>query len=341
MSKKILVLVHEGLVPPKEFDEKKINWEFCEWVTEYDVIQALKKLGHKVEVLDVRSDLKKIRETIENFSPNIVFNLMEMFDGEVIFDQNVVSYLQLLRMPFTGCNPRGLILARDKALTKKILKYHRIPCPNFFTYPRNRKVAVPSHMKFPMIVKCLHEEASYGIAQASVVHSEEKLFERVEFIHTQLFDDAIIEQFVEGKEYYCAILGNYQLKTFPLWELRFENSDSPEKEFYTRSAKFSENYRNRKGILTARAQLDSELEQRVQKLCKRAYRQLGLNGYARIDIRITSDEKIYILEANPNPDISSRDDFASSAKFSGLKYEDLINKILTLGLSWHKNISSN
>jgi len=335
VSKRILVLVHKQLVPPENFDEKKINWDFCDWVTEYDVIQNLKKLGHQVLTLGVISDLRKIRDAIEKFEPHIVFNLMEMFDGEVIFDQNVVSYLQLLRMPFTGCNPRGLILARDKALTKKILKYHRVLCPNFFTFPRNKKIKTPKHMQYPMIVKCLHEEASYGIAQASVVTNEEKLLERVRYIHTQLYDDAIVEQFIEGKEYYCAVLGNYKLKTFPLWELKFENSENPEKEFYTRSAKFNEKYRSKKGILTKRADIDPELEEKIQKICKKVYRLLGLNGYARIDLRVADDGKVYILEANPNPDISMRDDFSSSAKFEKVEYQELLTKILSLGLSWH------
>jgi D-alanine-D-alanine ligase len=335
MTKRILVLMHQGLVPPESVNESDINWEFCEWATEYDVVTALRKLGYEVLPIGMMGDLKAFRAIVDNFKPHIVFNLMEMFDGEVTFDQNVVSYLQMLKIPFTGCNPRGLMIARDKALTKKILNYHRIRCPKFHVFPKNKKTKLAKHLSFPLIVKCLNEEASYGISQASVVHSEEKLMERVQFIQTQLLDDAIVEEFIAGKEYYCGVMGNYQLKVLPVWELHFDKSENPDKEFYTRSAKFNEKYRDKKGIWTGRAQVSKELDDKIQKACKKTYKVLNLSGYARVDLRVDENEEVYVIEANPNPDISSRDDFASSALHQKVKYPDLIKKIVSLGLAWH------
>ncbi|TNF00260.1 MAG: D-alanine--D-alanine ligase, partial [Deltaproteobacteria bacterium] len=174
-KKRILVIMHKDLVPPDDVDPKKLDPFTTTYLTEADVIYTLKSLGHEVKAIGIISDLVPLREAIEVFKPHIVFNLLEEFDGEAVFDQNVVSYLELLRVPYTGNNPRGLIFARDKALTKKILTYHRIKTPKFHVFPKNKKTKRPSQLNFPLIVKCLDEEASLGISQASVVHNDEKL----------------------------------------------------------------------------------------------------------------------------------------------------------------------
>ncbi|MFT6071332.1 MAG: D-alanine-D-alanine ligase [Bacteriovoracaceae bacterium] len=338
MSKlRILVLVHEALVPPEDTGKSHEEIEFEPWVTEYHVVSTLKKMKHEVMVLGAYSDLSVIRSAVDEFKPHIVYNLLEEFDGQALFDQNVVSYLELLRVPYTGCNPRGLILARDKSLAKKILTYHRIPTPKFFVFPKNKKLKRPKHLEFPLMVKCLTEEASFGISQASVVHNDEKLQERIEYINNKLGDDALVEQFIEGRELYVGILGNYRQKVMPVWELFFEKVEKPEKEFYSSRAKFNKKYRSKKGIKTGPAELDPALEKKVYSICKRAYKVLNLNGYARIDLRLTSEGNVYILEANPNPDISATDELAQSALHIKIKYKDLLSKILSLGISWTKS----
>lgn len=332
-------MVHLDLVPPENITLDESERDNSPFVTEYDVIQGLKKLGHDIRVLGIYDDLKPIRETVEEFEPHIVYNLLEEFDGNSLFDQNVVSYLELLKIAYTGCNPRGLILGRDKALAKKLLSFHRIKTPKFKVYPKNKplkKQLLPKWLKYPLIVKCLFEEASYGIAKASVVHSDEKLKERLEYIHKNLQTDAIVEEFVEGKEFYVGVLGNYRLKTLPVWELVYENSENPEKEIYSQAAKWNNAYRKRKGVGHKKASLDSELEKKVQTVCKKAYKCLNLNGYARIDLRITSDHQIYILEANPNPNIAKDDEFAKSAAQLKIKYPELLTEIIRLGISWAK-----
>ncbi|MCB0393352.1 MAG: ATP-grasp domain-containing protein [Bdellovibrionales bacterium] len=333
-KRRVLVLLHKDLIPPDTVP-KGYDIENASWKTEYHVIQALKKLGHEVRVTGILGDLNPIRTSIHEFNPHIVFNLLEEFDGEAVYDQNVVSYLELLKTPYTGANPRGLILARDKSLTKKILSYHRVPAPSFLVFPRNRSTRI-KEVRFPQIVKCLNEEASMGISQASVVNSLEKLKDRVHYLHKTFQVDAISEDFIEGSEYYVGVLGNYALKTLPVWELKFEKSDAPKKEIYSEKAKFSDKYRNRKGIRTGPAEL-SELEiKEISNLAKRTYKALGLSGYARIDFRRGTDSKFYVLEANPNPDIAYDDEFAMSAQHAGISYADLISKILKLGLDWSK-----
>lgn len=337
MSKlRILVLVHEALVPPEDVKKSAEEIEFEPWVTEYHVISTLRKMKHDVKVVGVYSDLSVIRQSVTDFNPHVIYNLLEEFDGEALFDQNVVSYLELLRVPYTGCNPRGLILARDKALAKKILAYHRIPTPKFQVFPKNKKTKRQKGLEFPLIVKCLTEEASFGISKASVVHNDEKLQERVEYINNKLNDDALVEEFIEGRELYVGIIGNYRQKLMPVWELFFDKAEKPEKEFYSNRAKFNKKYRSKKGIHTGPAKLDSTLEKKIYSVCRRAYKVLNLSGYARIDLRVTSEGKVYILEANPNPDISATDELAQSALHAKIKYKDLLKKILSLGMAWTK-----
>lgn len=328
--------MHKDLVPPDDVDPKKLDPFTTTYLTEADVIYTLKSLGHEVKAIGIISDLVPLKEAIEVFKPHIVFNLLEEFDGEAVFDQNVVSYLELLRVPYTGNNPRGLIFARDKALTKKILTYHRIKTPKFHVFPKNKKTKRPSQLNFPLIVKCLDEEASLGISQASVVHNDEKLQERVTFINKKWGVDAIAEQFVEGREFYVGVIGNYQLKVLPVWELEFNKSEEPGKELYSQRAKFNENYRKKKGITTKKAKIEPELEKKIVEVCKRTYKVLNLNGYARIDLRVDAKNRIYVIEANPNPDIASEDEFASSADYINLKYPELLEKILSLGIAWSK-----
>ncbi len=331
---RILLLVHSDLIPPQKVVEKELDWADIDWVTEYDVNKALRSLGHEVLVVGITDSLKQLREEIREFKPQIVFNLLEEFKGEAIFDQNVVSYLELLGVPYTGSNPKGLIIGRDKALSKKILAYHKIKTPKFQVIPRNNPRRKLTLKDYPVIVKCLNEEASLGLSQASVVHNEEKLRERAEYIHSKFWTDAIAEQFIKGKEYFVGVMGNYRLETLPVWELKFEQSDNPESEFYSTAAKFDVEYRGRKGISTGPADLPEEKCKELQKLAKRAYRALGLSGYARMDVRVDEEGKAYLLEANPNPDISEFDDLPNSAKKAGYTYKQLLEKIIRLGRQW-------
>lgn len=326
MSKLIYVIVHTDLEPPEKPED--INRFETPWVTEYDVIQQLKKNGHEVKVIGLYNDLSPLLEAIKEKKPDIVFNLLEEFNGDSQMDYHIVALLEALKVKYTGCNSKGLALAKDKALSKKILKHHHVGTPNFYTLPKGKKRKLPKNLRYPLIVKCLYEEASYGIAQASVVASEDKLQERVQYIHEKLEQDAIIEEFIEGTELYVGVIGNKQLKTLPIWELKFENVDNPEKEIYSQRAKWNEKYRKRKGIETGPAKLDKAVEDKVIKTCKKVYQILNLNGYARIDIRLTAENKIYILEANPNPNIASDDEFAKSAAHMKVKYKDLIEELM-------------
>ena len=329
---RVLALMHSYLVPPDDVtghDLLEVKWK-----TEYDVTATLEDMGHDILKLGMQDDLGVIRKAVTDWKPDIAFNLTESFDEIGVFDQNIVSYLELLRLPYTGCSPRGLVLSRDKALSKKLMAYHRIPVPDFFVVRRGRKTRVPKRMGFPLIVKSLTQEASIGISQASIVDAEDKLRERVAFIHSSIQTDAIVEQYIEGRELYVGLIGNDRLQVFPVWEMMFEKMPGDVHRIATERVKWSRKYQKKHGIATGLAELPEGLVPKIQHLCKRVYRALDLSGYARIDLRLDANDRVYVLEANPNPQIAFGEDFAESAEKMGVSYEALLQKILNVGLRW-------
>jgi len=335
---RVLVLLHPNLMPPDSlagYSEREIHV----WKTEYDVVSTLRSIGHEVRPLGVQHELKPIRDEIDNWKPHVVFNLLEQFHGETVYDQNVASYLELTRIPYTGCNPRGLMLARGKDLSKKLLTYHRIPVPAFAVFPMRRKVRRPSHLALPLIVKSLSADASEGIAQASVVDTDERLAERVEFIHERIGTAAIAEQYIDGRELYVGVLGNQRLRVLPIWELEFGNLPAGAWPIATEKVKHNPDYQERWGILQGPAEdLSPELYARIERTAKRICRTLELDGYCRIDFRLGTDGIPYFLEANPNPEIARIEEFAEAALHGGLEYPDLLQKIVALGMSRSRSI---
>jgi D-alanine-D-alanine ligase len=334
MKKKlrILVLMHPDFMPPdslKGYSDKEIH----AWKTEYDVVSTLRASGHEVMALGVQHELKPIRDTIDEWKPDVVFNLLEQFHGETAYDQNVASYLELMRIPYTGCNPRGLMLARGKATSKKLLSYHRIPTPAFAVFPIGRKVKRPARLNFPLIVKSLTEDSSVGIAQASLVDNDEKLVERVTFVHEKVGTDAIVEQFIDGREIYVGVFGNDRLTVLPIWELEFGDGAQGRARIATEKLKHDLEYQEKRGIIQGPAKdISPELRNRLRNTVKRICRTLELDGYARIDFRLTADGVPYFLEANPNPEIARIEEFASAAAHDGIDYPLLLNKIVALGM---------
>jgi len=329
---RVLALMHPDLVPPPDAASLSAEDRF-RFKTEYDVTSTLTALGHEVRALGVQDELHPIRDAVEEFKPDVAFNLLEEFQGNILFDQNVVSLLELLRVPYTGCNPRGLIISREKALSKKLLVYHRIRVPAFHAFPMGLKVKRPRQLGFPLIVKSLTEHSSLGISKASIVYDDAELADRVKFIHRRVKTDAIAEQFIEGREVYVGVLGNERLTALPTRELVIasEHSDAP--TIATEKVKHDLQYQERHGIEQKPAvDLLPAVESALPHLSKRIYRILGLSGYARIDYRIGPEGSIWCLEANPNPEISMGEEFASAALQAGITYSELLQRLLNLGL---------
>ena len=333
---RVMLLVHATLVPPEDLEDYE-DPRMPKYQTEFDVKHALLRLGHEVRVVGAYDDLAPIRETIETWRPHIVFNLLEEFAGNPAFDYYVVSYLEMLDIPYTGCNPRGLLLARDKALSKILLAHHRIRVPEFAVFPRGKAIDTRRRWRYPLIVKSLLQEGSTGLSQASLVTSDEQLRKRVAFIHRRTHGDAIAEQYIEGRELYVTVLGNRRLTVLPFREITFSRRDDGPLRVATHRVKWNYDYRERWGIDYRFAHnLPRGMAERICKLCKRAYRILDLDGYARFDLRIDGEQQVYVLEANPNPAIAESEDSAFSAEKAGLSYDALIQKILNLGLRRHR-----
>jgi D-alanine-D-alanine ligase len=314
---RVLVLLHPDLIRPSSApDEERI-------------VRTLRKAGHEVRTVGVLDEWEPLRTEIVSFKPNIAFNMLEEFAYKSFYDQNVVSFLQMAGVPFTGNTPRGLILARDKMLTKKVLAYHGIKTPRCVVYPVGGKFEPPSELGFPLFVKSKIEDASLGISQSSIVRSEVKLKERVRFIHESIGTDALAEEFIEGKDVYVGIVGNGKLHVFPPWELVANGK----RVFATANLKHSRKFRRKFRVKLRRAKsLAPNLESSIIDIARRVFQALYLSGYARIDFRVTTDGTPYVLEANPNPDLSKDECLARAAADCGVGYPELLEKILHAGM---------
>lgn len=331
---RILVLVHETLVPPETLEGLR-DQDAAEFRTEYDVIRCLRNCGHEVRPIGIGDSLTELRTVLADWRPQVCFNLLEEFDGIVTYDQHVVAWLELLRQPYTGCNPRGMMLSRDKVLSKQLLAYHRIPTPQFAVFRRGAAIRIPARLHYPLFVKSATEDASLGIAQASIVEDAARLSERIEFIHEHTSSDALVEEYVEGRELYIGVVGNDRIRTLPPWEFIFGELKAGRAAIATRKAKWDRAYQARHGITSDVARdLPEGLAGRLDKLARRIYRALHLTGYARMDFRVRADGTPFFLEANANPNVEKEEDFAYAAQAAGMDYAALLGRIISLGLSY-------
>ena len=334
--RRMLLLVHPQLIPPEHIDgltDKEVDVFRCE----YNVYSTLRDLGHEVRVLGILDRLSELREIVKEWKPHIAFNLLQEFSGIADYDPYVVAYLEMIRQRYTGCNPRGLMLSRDKVLTKQLLAWHRIATPSFHLFPYGTRFKEPRKGKLqsPLFVKSATEDASMGISQASIVEGMSKLRERVEFIHEKVQSDALVEEYIEGREFYIGVMGNTRLTTLPVWEMHFGTLTDVQAGIATRKVKFDRDYQEKHGIKTGPAGGLSKAEvDKLSRLAKRIYRALHLCGFARLDLRMRNDGKIFLLEANANPDLTYGEDFAESAASVGIGYDKLLTRIVNLGLSY-------
>lgn len=327
---RVLVIVHEELMPPDDvegYDLTRVGWKM-----EFDVIETLGLMGHEVTTVGAGGDVSMLDRAIGRAKPHVIFNLLEDFGDVAVNDQHWVSFLELRGVPYTGCNPRGLLLARDKAISKKLLAFDGVRVPAFDVYRIGERTERRPRLEFPLIVKSLVFDGSVGISQVSVVTTAKALRERVLFVHREVGSDAIAEEFVDGRELYVGVLGNDRLQTFPVWELHFDRRPKTTRLIATDRVKWSDRYQERVGVRTAEARLSARKARAIQELARRIYRLLELTGYGRIDFRLTQGGEVVFLEANPNPQLAYGEDFAESAEKRGISYESLLQRILNLAL---------
>jgi len=333
---RVLVLVHDLLLPPPDAEE--LDWEQTyDYQMELDVQQTLRGLGHEVEMLGVTDDLSEIAAAVERFRPHIAFNVMTDFHDITAYESHVVSYLELLKVPYTGCNPRGILLGNDKALCKKILTWHGVRCPAFTSFePGTKKARLPKGVDYPVIVKSAIEHGSTGLSQASVVYDEAHLRKRVAYMFDKVGGEVIAEQFIPGRELTVSVVGNgSRLHVLPVWEVWYDKLPKGKHAIATEQVKWDVDYAQSIGIKTGKARKLSTGKQReVQRIARDAYRALGLSGYGRMDMRMDERGDVYVIEANVNPDLTEIEDFSEAAAAYGWDYGELLQQIVNAGLRY-------
>jgi D-alanine-D-alanine ligase len=298
-----------------------------------EIFEALAKLGHQpfYQVLD---GTRRSLESLSKCEADLVFNLTESFAGDDTKDMNIAAYLDLLELPYTGAGPRAHFLAQDKAVAKKLFAFHGIKTPYFATSYRGR-IEHAHDISFPLIVKPIWEDGSIGIDSDAVVGSVKELMHRVEYIQDEFDSPALIEEYIEGREIYSAILGSYErVEALPLVELDLSRLPKGTPKIASYDVKFEKHTEAHKLTKSALAEdLDEKLATRLTETALAAYQAVKLRDYGRIDMRLTEKGEVYVLEANPNPWLSSKHEFVMAAKSSGRSYTQLIGEIVELAMA--------
>jgi len=299
--------------------------------TEADVMESLLRLGHSVETLAVFDNVTHIIEKLKSCQPDVVFNLSESFHHNRAHEPNIPALLELMKVRYTGSGPDALMLCKDKAIAKKVLAYHHVRVPNFVVSHCLSPLRRLKRFKFPAFVKPRNEESSDGISKASFARDEGEAIERAQFIHQKFNCDALIEEYIEGRELYVSVLGTRRLTVFPPREVFFDNMPTDAPRFATYHAKWNDAYRKKWGITNAAArELSAEVETDLRKIARNVYGWLKIRGCGRLDVRLTPEGELFVIEANPNPSLSQDEDFAQSAASAGMNYDTLITAILSL-----------
>jgi len=294
------------------------------------VAKALRSLGHRVSILGVHADVKRLIAGLSRRKPDLVFNLMEMFGDNVFGDIPVAGLLDLLGLRYTGSGPGELYLSQDKGLTKKLLAFEEILYPRFAVFSRQQAFETGGNLRMPLFVKPLRSDSSIGIGGKSLVHDAGALMERVAAIRKELNDSALAEEFIDGREFYVGVLGNAQPRALPPVEVDFTGFPQGAPKVLDSKAKWDERSQEFKGTKSVMANLPDELRARLQKVAVDAYRALRVRDYGRVDLRLTDTGDIYVLEVNASCYLERSSEFAMSAAAAGIEYPKLIERIVEL-----------
>jgi len=335
MSKalKIMLLVDLPHQPPNQSEEFAALLDSPDWEDERDIHGTLKRLGHQPYWFGIFDNIDPLFDNLRDERPDLVFILCESFQDRRDLAANIVSLVELLGIPYTGSSSRAIQICMDKSLTKKILAFHDIWVPQFAVITNGKVTGSLDDFPFPAIVKPLNLAASEGIAQMSVVHNLEEAKERAAYLWSQFATPAIVEEFIEGREIYLGVIGKDRPQVLPPQELHFEKVPEDQPRFATYRAKWDDKYRKKWGIHSSNAKnISAAVDEQLNAVGKTIFKVFGLRGYARIDLRLRADGRIYFIEANPNPAISRSGELAKAAKHAKITYSRLIKKIISATL---------
>lgn len=298
-----------------------------------DIKVALNSLGYRTSIMNVDGDLFRLIDYLRSDRPDVIFNLVECVENESLQEMHVAGIYELLKIPYTGAGPFTLGLALNKPRVKEILTYHGINTPRFQVFKGTEKIVLREDMTFPLIVKPSREDASVGISDASVVYNLGDLKKRIRFIHQEFDQPALVEQYITGRELNVAVIGNTKPVTLPISEIDFSGLTEGMHKIVSYDAKWMHGtiaYDGTRGVCPAKLKPAQEADLRETAL--RCYQIIGCRDYARVDFRLSEDGVPYVLEVNPNPDISDDAGFARSARAYGLTFQQIVGKIVEFAL---------
>jgi D-alanine-D-alanine ligase len=301
------------------------------------VAGALRQNRHAVSVLGVHCDIRKLLTGLSRRKPDLVFNLMETFGNNELGAVGLAGLLDLLGVCYTGAGAGELYLQEDKALTKKLLAFDGIPYPDFAVFSRNADLETGGHLRMPLFVKPLRMDASIGIDAKSLVHDATELMKRVVMIHEKVNDSALVEEYIEGREFYVGVLGNQEPTAFPPIEMDFSGLPDGKPHVLDSKAKWDEKSAEYKGTKSVLAEVPDDVKARLQKTALDAYRALRVRDYGRVDLRLTGAGEIYVIEVNASCYLEQTGEFAAAAAAAGIEYPALIQRIAEAALQRYEH----
>jgi D-alanine-D-alanine ligase len=298
------------------------------------VMEALRSGGHEAAAVTLQDDVASTIGALRAAAPDLVFNLAESFGGKSALESSITGLLNLLHLRYTGSSPVTLGIAGDKALAKKVLAFHGIRTPQFASL-WSGSLDWAGDLEFPLIVKPPQEDASIGISARSVVRDIRELLETMGAVHSEFQQPVLVEQFIEGREFYVGVIGNAQAEALPIIELDFTGFPADRPRIASWEAKWGdgepgggEEYAGTRSVFAAG--LDADLAQRIRDAAVAAFHALRLRDYGRVDMRVTDSGEIYVIEVNPNCYLERSGEFARAADRAGIGYEALIGRIAEL-----------
>jgi D-alanine-D-alanine ligase len=301
------------------------------------VAEALRQGGHTVSRLLVPGDYKAVSKGLARRKPDLVFHMINDFDGVESGLIATAALLDMMKLPYTGGGPGELFIRGNKSLAKKILIYEKLKCPDFAVFSRDANLETGGNLRMPLIVKPLERDGSIGIGANALVRSVPEMMERVLTIHREVKDSALAEEYIEGREFFVGVLGNQDAVAFPPIEMDFSGLPEGKPHVLDYKAKWQKGSPEFNGTRAVVPELPSELIARLQKVALDACRALLIRDYARIDLRMSNSHEIYVIDVNANCDLDRNSEFATGAKAYGLDYLALINRIAELAVERHKN----
>jgi D-alanine-D-alanine ligase len=306
-----------------------------------DIKEALNSLGYKTTILNVDSNIDRLIDYLRNDRPEVIFNLVECIENESLQEMNVAGLYELFKIPYTGAGPLALGTALNKPRVKEILLYHGIPTPLFQVFRPSDRISLKEGLTYPLIVKPSHEDGSVGVTDAAIVYSPSQLRKRVRFIHEEFEQPALVEQYIDGREMNVAIMGWKNPVVLPISEIDFSGMPEGMHRIVSYEAKWMHGtpaYEGTQGVCPAPVSASQEVE--LKAIALKCFHLIGCRDYARVDFRLTEDGVPYVLEVNPNPDISDDAGFARSSRAFGLTFPDTVGRIVESALERWRSVNS-